>query len=124
MPLKQTKTDRALNASDPGAALVSGIIGFAGATGLLTRWGISADMLAEILGFGMMVAGGARAYFERARRERLQGDVMALVKTLPPDVLQAAAKAAAALPKEVRDAAAAAAEAPVGDRDGSSNGAP
>jgi len=57
------KTDL-LKASDPGASLVAGLVGMAGALGLLSKWGISVDEAAAIIGFGGMVLAGARAWLE------------------------------------------------------------
>lgn len=66
----ETKTDKALNMSDPAGTIVSSLVGLAGTLGLLSKLDLSADELAAILGWLAAVAAAARTLMERRRRAR------------------------------------------------------
>jgi len=78
--LAQTKTDKALDASDPGGGLVAILVGMAGSLGLLTKYNISADEFAQFVCYAFAGAAALRAYLEKGRRSRYMDDVAELLK--------------------------------------------
>ena len=62
------RTDKALEHSDPIAALIGTLLGICGALGLLSKMGISADDTAVLLGFVGSAVAGFRAVLESRRR--------------------------------------------------------
>jgi len=67
---KKNRADKALDAADPAAGLVSFCVGVAGALGLMEKYSITADQIAMWVGLSFPVIAGARAWLDRRRKSR------------------------------------------------------
>lgn len=87
--LPQTKTDKALNASDNGGSVLLALLGFAGTMGWVSNVDLTLDQAAAIAGFAGMVVTAARGWLEKGRRARIASDVKGLVEAFPLEELEA-----------------------------------
>jgi hypothetical protein len=65
---------------DPIAVVLSSVVGILGALGLIERAGLTADQVAQIVGFAVAIGASIRTVFERRRLAELE-DLRATVQT-------------------------------------------
>lgn len=87
--LAETKTDKALNASDNGGSVLLALLGFAGTMGWVSNVDLTLDQAAAIAGFAGMVVTAIRGWLEKGRRARISADVQELVEAFPLAELEA-----------------------------------
>ena len=67
--LAERGQELAAKTRDPTAALVGSLVGIAGSLGLLSQWGLSADELAQILGYVFAGTAALFTWIEAQRRK-------------------------------------------------------
>lgn len=57
---------------DPIAVVLSSVVGMLGALGLIERAGLTADQVAQLMGFAMAILAAVRTPFERKRHREME----------------------------------------------------